>query len=172
MKRILLLLLAFTAAAITPLAAQNYIVIDSEKVFKSIDAYNRALSTLDELAKSYQTQIDAKFEEVANLYDSYKRQENSLSASARQNRQNQILILEQEATEYQEKIFGQEGTMIKKRIELIQPIQKEVFDAIARYATQNGYEMVLDSASNPTLLYKSEKTDHTQALIDFMKKTK
>ena len=50
------------------------------------------------------------------------------------------------------------------------PIQKRVFDAIANYAAQNGYELVLDAASNPTLLYNSEKIDHTQALIEFMKK--
>lgn len=52
---------------------------------------------------------------------------------------------------------------------MIQPIQKRVFDAIASYAAQNGYEMVLDAASNPTLLYNSAQLDHTQALIEFMK---
>ena len=117
MKRILLLVLAFTAA-IGSLSAQNYIVVNSEKVFKSIDEYNKALDTLDQLAKSYQQQVDLKFEEVEALYNNYKAQEN----------------------------------------------------AIANYAAQNGYELVLDAASNPTLLYNSEKIDHTQALIEFMKK--
>ena len=60
MKRILLLVLAFTAA-IGSLSAQNYIVVNSEKVFKSIDEYNKALDTLDQLAKSYQQQVDLKF---------------------------------------------------------------------------------------------------------------
>ena len=145
MKRILLLVLAFTAA-IGSLSAQNYIVVNSEKVFKSIDEYNKA------------------------LYNNYKAQEMSLSASSRQARQNLILTREEEASKFQEEIFGQDGTLMKKRIELIQPIQKRVFDAIANYAAQNGYELVLDAASNPTLLYNSEKIDHTQALIEFMKK--
>ena len=148
MKRILLLVLAFTAA-IGSLSAQNYIVVNSEKVFKSIDEYNKALDTLD---------------------NNYKAQEMSLSASSRQARQNLILTREEEASKFQEEIFGQDGTLMKKRIELIQPIQKRVFDAIANYAAQNGYELVLDAASNPTLLYNSEKIDHTQALIEFMKK--
>ena len=91
----------------------------------------------------------------------------SLSASSRQARQNLILTREEEASKFQEEIFGQDGTLMKKRI---QPIQKRVFDAIANYAAQNGYELVLDAASNPTLLYNSEKIDHTQALIEFMKK--
>ena len=94
----------------------------------------------------------------------------SLSASSRQARQNLILTREEEASKFQEEILGQDGTLMKKRIELIQPIQKRVFDAIANYAAQNGYELVLDAASNPTLLYNSEKIDHTQALIEFMKK--
>ena len=176
MKRILLLVLAFTAA-IGSLSAQNYIVVNSEKVFKSIDEYNKALDTLDQLAKSYQQQVDLKFEEVEALYNNYKAQEMSLSASSRQARQNLILTREEEASKFQEEIFGQDGTLmkkrielIKKRLELIQPIQKRVFDAIANYAAQNGYELVLDAASNPTLLYNSEKIDHTQALIEFMKK--
>lgn len=169
MKRILLLALAFTVA-IGSLSAQNYIVVNSEKIFKSIDEYNKALDTLDQLAKSYQQQVDLKFEEIETLYNNYKAQEMSLSASSRQARQNLILTREEEANKFQEEIFGQDGTLMKKRIELIQPIQKRVFDAIASYAAQNGYEMVLDAASNPTLLYNSAQLDHTQALIEFMKK--
>lgn len=125
MKRILLLVLAFTAA-IGSLSAQNYIVVNSEKVFKSIDEYNKALDTLDQLAKSYQQQVDLKFEEVEALYNNYKAQEMSLSASSRQARQNLILTREEEASKFQEEIFGQDGTLMKKRIELIQPIQKRV----------------------------------------------
>ena len=101
MKRILLLVLAFTAA-IGSLSAQNYIVVNSEKVFKSIDEYNKALDTLDQLAKSYQQQVDLKFEEVEALYNNYKAQEMSLSASSRQARQNLILTREEEASKFQD----------------------------------------------------------------------
>ena len=59
MKR-LILIAAFILTAGT-LAAQNYIIVNSEKVFKSIDAYNTAISDLDKLAKQYQDQVDAKF---------------------------------------------------------------------------------------------------------------
>ena len=52
MKR-LILIAAFILTAGT-LAAQNYIIVNSEKVFKSIDAYNTAISDLDKLAKQYQ----------------------------------------------------------------------------------------------------------------------
>ena len=84
MKR-LILIAAFILTAGT-LAAQNYIIVNSEKVFKSIDAYNTAISDLDKLAKQYQDQVDAKFAEVEALYNNYVSQKTSLSAAARQAR--------------------------------------------------------------------------------------
>lgn len=95
MKR-LILIAAFILTAGT-LAAQNYIIVNSEKVFKSIDAYNTAISDLDKLAKQYQDQVDAKFAEVEALYNNYVSQKTSLSAAARQTRENAILNKEKEA---------------------------------------------------------------------------
>ena len=76
MKR-LILIAAFILTAGT-LAAQNYIIVNSEKVFKSVAAYNKAISDLDELAKQYQEQVDAKFAEVEALYNAYMNQKASL----------------------------------------------------------------------------------------------
>lgn len=168
MKRFLLIAL-FAVAAMGTLSAQNYIIINSEKVFKSIDAYNSAINQLDNLAEQYQSQVDAKFAEVETLYNNYMNQKASLSAAARQARENTILAKEKEANEYQETLFGKDGTLMKKRVELIQPIQKRVFDTIASYATKVGADMVLDSANNATLLYNAPKVDHTQQVIDALK---
>lgn len=168
MKRFILIAL-FAVAAVGTLSAQNYIIVNSEKVFKSIDAYNSAINQLDNLAEQYQNQVDAKFAEVETLYDNYMNQKASLSSAARQARENAILTKEKEATQYQESIFGTDGTLMKKRLELIQPIQKKVFDAIAAYAAKVGADMVLDSANNATLLYNAPKVDHTQQLIEALK---
>ena len=132
MKR-LILIAAFLLTA-GALSAQNYIIVNSEKVFKSVEAYNTAISDLDSLAKQYQEQVDAKFDEVETLYNNYMAQKASLSASARQAREALILAREKEAQQFQESLFGQEGVLMQKRLELIQPIQKRVFAAIEAYA--------------------------------------
>ena len=168
MKR-LILIAAFVLSAGT-LAAQNYIIVNSEKVFKSIDAYNTALSTLDKLAEQYQDMVDAKFAEVETLYNNYMNQKASLTAATRQTRENDILAKEKAAQEYQETLFDNDGTLMKKRIEMIEPIQKQVFSAIEAYAKQVGADVVLDSANNPTLLYSNPSVDRTQQVIDVLKK--
>ena len=168
MKR--LILIAVFVLTTGTLAAQNYIIVNSEKVFKSIDAYNTALSTLDKLAEQYQDMVDAKFAEVETLYNNYMNQKASLTAATRQTRENDILAKEKAAQEYQETLFGNDGTLMKKRIETIEPIQKQVFSAIEAYAKQVGADVVLDSANNPTLLYSNPSVDRTQQVIDVLKK--
>lgn len=167
MKR-LILIAAFVLTA-GFVSAQNYIIVNSEKIFKSIDSYNTAISTLDKLAEQYQTLVDNRFDEVETLYNNYQNQRASLSATARQTRENAILAKEREATEYQESLFGKEGALMKKRVELIKPIQDRVFAAIEAYAKQTGADAVLDAANNPTLLYTSPQVERTQQVIDRLK---
>ncbi|MBR5849977.1 MAG: OmpH family outer membrane protein [Alistipes sp.] len=166
MKRILFTIaLALTATAIS---AQNYIVVNSEKVFKSISAYNNAITELDKLATQYQEFIDSKYQQVEQLYNTYQSEKANLNAAARQAFENEILQKEQQANEDQERLFGEDGALMKKRIELIQPIQERVFQAIERYAKQVGADVVIDSSNNPTLLYNSTAVERTKEVIKLL----
>ena len=48
MKRLILTLALVLSAAFA--SAQNYAVVNSEKIFKSIDQYNQAIAQLDQMA--------------------------------------------------------------------------------------------------------------------------
>lgn len=167
MKRLILLAAALLTTGV--ISAQNYIIVNSEKIFKSVDAYNEAIESLDTLAKQYQSQVDARFAEVETLYNTYQAQKASLSSTTRQARENEILGKEKAAQEFQESLFGKEGTLMKKRVDLITPIQKEVFAAIEAYAKEVGADLVLDSSNNPTLLYNNPAVERTQQIIDRLK---
>ena len=169
MKRIILTAL-FALATLGIASAQKYCVIDSEKVFKSLDEYNKAMTQLDELAKAYQTEVDNKYKSIESLYNNYMAQKASLSASTRATIEQQILQKENDAQKYQQEIFGEEGALMKKRVELIKPIQTKVFGAIERYAKANGYDLVLDKASNTSLLYVGNAIDHTAQIIEELKR--
>ena len=165
----MILALVAMVLSVAAVSAQNYMVVDSEKVFKSLSAYNNALTQIENLSEQYQAKVDAQYQEVERLYNSYVQQRASLSEATRQQREQQILQKEQEASEYQESLFGTEGELMKKRMELIQPIQQRVFDAIERIATQYGYDLVIDISANPTILYYSSKVDFTQKIINALR---
>ena len=169
MKRIIFTAM-FALATLGIASAQKYCVIDSEKVFKSLGEYNKALTTLDELGKSYQAEVDNKYKSIESLYNNYMQQKASLSASTRQTIEQQILQKEEEAQKYQQEIFGENGKLMNKRVELIKPIQTKVFAAIEEYAKANGYDLVLDKASNASMLYVNDAIDHTAQVIEQLKR--
>ena len=165
----MILALVAMVLSVAAVSAQNYMVVDSEKVFKSLSAYNNALTQIENLSEQYQAKVDAQYQEVERLYNSYIQQRASLSEATRQQREQMILQKEQEAAEYQESLFGTEGELMKKRMELIQPIQQRVFNAIERIATQYGYDLVIDISANPTILYYSSNVDFTQKIINALR---
>ena len=164
-----ILALMFALATFGMASAQKFFVIDSEKVFKALDEYNKALTQLDELGKAYQSEVDNKYKSIESLYNSYMMQKDNLTASARQTIEQQILQKEEQAQKYQQEIFGDNGSLMQKRLELIKPIQTKVFEAIEKYAKENGYDLVLDKASNATMLYCNDAIDHTAQVIEILK---
>ena len=168
MKRVILTVM-LAVAALGIASAQKYCVIDNEKVFKSLDEYNQAITSLDELGKAYQAEVDKMYKNVETIYNNYMAQRESLSTSTRTSLEQQILQKEQEAQKYQQEVFGENGALMKKRIELIKPIQDKVFAAIETYAKVNGFELVLDKASNASILYNGSAVDHTDAIIKTLK---
>ena len=163
-----------TAAAMLFLSvgawAQKTMVVDSEKVFKSIAGYNTAITQLDELAKTYQTKVDEAYDQLETMFNNYQSRKATMSAAQRQETEQKILKNEQDVQKYQEETFGENGTLMKKRIEMLKPYQDKVFKAIGDYAAANGYDIVLDIAANPAVLYYNPACDMTQKIIEFVKK--
>lgn len=168
MKRLILALMA-VVMTVGAASAQNYMIVNSEKVFKSISEYNKALEDIEALATEYQKAVDAKFADVEKLYNSYMQQRASLSQSSQQQYEQLILQREAEATEYQESLFGTDGELMKRRLSAIEPIQKRVFSTIESFSKQYGYDLVIDIAANPTILYYSTKVDFTDRIIEALK---
>lgn len=163
-------IIALVAMAYSSFAmAQQIIVVDSEKIFKSIADYTTALERVDETSKSYQSEVDAKFKAVSDAFNEYAALKAGYSASQRQIAEAGILSMESEATKLQESYFAKDGAVMKLRLSLIAPIQERVFKAIEEYAASKGADIVVDRSSNPSILYAGDKADHTEAIIEVLK---
>ncbi len=156
-------------ASIAFASAQNYMVVNSQKVFQSLPEYTQAMEELDELSEQYQQRIDEAYAQIEEMYNSYQREKERLSASVRQTREDAIIDNEKKVAEYQEEVFGSGGTLMQTRIERLKPIQDKVFEVIENYAEQNGFDLVLDIAANPTILYYKPSADRTEQIINQLK---
>lgn len=113
-----------------------------------------------------QTEIEAAYKKVDDLFKKYQSEKVLLSESMRQTREKDIIDKEKEVKDLQQKYFGQEGTMAKKTEELLKPIQDNVFNAIKTIATEGGYATIFDINSNAGIIYNNPKYDLSDKVVE------
>ncbi len=99
------------------------------------------------------------------MYKDYQAERVLLSEDMRKQREDMIINKEKEAKELQKSYFGQEGALFKKRQELIQPIQDDIYKAIKDLATENGYAVIFDSSSGATMIYTNPRYDISDEVL-------
>ncbi|MDR1887676.1 MAG: OmpH family outer membrane protein [Prevotellaceae bacterium] len=162
------IIFAMLALTVFTAQAQKFGYIDSEYILKKIPAYNAAQEQLDKLSKQYQTEIEAKYKAVQELYGKYQSEKVLLTEEMRQKREAEIIAREKEAKEFQSSHFSPEGTLAKKREELLKPVQDKVYDAIKEISTEGGYAIIFDIANNPGVIYNNPRYDLSDKVLEKM----
>jgi outer membrane protein len=143
-------------------------VVNSQKIYESMDDYAAAVKELDELASSYQKNIDEAFKKLEEMYNNYMVAKDGLSYEDQQSREQAIIDNETKITKYQQSVFGTDGIIAKKQEELITPFQEKVEKAMDNFAQANGIDILIDVATT-SVPYYSAKVDVTDAIIKTIK---
>ena len=145
--------------------AQRIALIDMEYILENIPAYQKANYELEQLSQQYQKAIEAKSQEAEFLYKTYQKTANTMSATQRSQKEEAIVAKEKEAMELRQKYFGNEGEMRKKEEALIVPIQDQIYEAVKQISMQKGYDIVIDRASENSMIYASPKIDISNEIL-------
>lgn len=154
-----MLAVAFTASA------QKFALVDMEYILKHIPAYERANEQLTQVAKKWQAEVDALNTEAQTMYKNYQNEVVFLSQEQKKERQEAIMNKEKEASELKRKYFGPEGELFKKRTSLMTPIQEEIYNAVKDIADLRGYSLILDRASDTSIIFGSPKIDISNEVL-------
>ncbi len=167
MKKLLLIAVAILLGA-GAAQAQKYAVIDSEYILRKMPKYKTAQEQIDKFAATYQKEVDDAYKKVDELFRTFQAEKMLLTDDMKQKREAEILSKEQEAKDLQRKHFGPEGTLFKKREELMKPIQDQMYNAIKDVANEGGYAVIFDSANNPSLIYINARYDKSDDVLKRM----
>lgn len=164
MKKILALIaVAFVALSAQ---AQKFALIDMEYIMSNIPAYERANEQLNQVSKKWQAEVEAMDNEAKALYKNFQDEAVFLSEAQKKEKEDAIVAKEKEAAELKKKYFGPEGELYKKRTALLEPIQEEVYTAIKAVATQRGFQLIMDRASDNGIYFASPSIDVSNEVLD------
>lgn len=146
--------------------AQKFGYIDSEYILKKMPDYQKAQAEIDELAASWQKEIEDMGKKVEGMQIQYKAEEVLLTDEMRQERMTEIQRKEAEWREYQKKVFGFEGLYFLKKKELVKPLMDKVWDAAEKVAKANRLAIVFDKAGELTMIYTDPRHDYTDFVLE------
>ena len=164
MKRVLVLAIAVLFASLGAFA-QKYAIVDTRYVFEKMPEYKNVQKQIDAQAATWQKEINAKQAALDKLYNDYDAEEGMMSADLKRKKEDELYKGEKELQALQKKRFGFEGDLFKKRLELMEPLQQKVADAIKRLAAANGYDLVLDKSEGKTIIFADPKLDKSDDLL-------
>jgi outer membrane protein len=146
--------------------AQKYAFVDSEYIRKNIPAFTAAQEQLDKLSKQWEKEVSDGYAVVEQMYKSYQSESPLLSNDMKTKREEAIITKEKEMKDLQNKYFGVEGELFKKRQELVKPIQDEILKAIKDIAVEGSYAVIFDSSTGGNILFANPKFDISDQVLE------
>jgi outer membrane protein len=163
MKKIFLS--ALLLMLISPLWSQKFAFVDTDYILKRIPAYEAAQEQLNQSSAKWQKEVEAVYQEVTNMYKTYQTEVVFLSPEMKVKKENEIVEREKQAKLLQQKYFGPEGELFKKREALIKPIQDKVFAAITTVASEKGFSAIFDKAAKAGIIFTDSKIDVSDEVL-------
>lgn len=164
MKKIVIVITALLAFTGT-LSAQKIAYINTEDILNEIPSYVSAQNQLNSMSDKYKAAIETELGKIESLYQVYQSSRGSMTAAQRKSAEDEIIAKERVVQEKQKIYFGEDGIMSKKAEELLGPVREQVDKAIRDVAQKGGYDLVIDLAAMPGVVYKNNALDLSAAVL-------
>ena len=148
--------------------AQKFAYVDTDYILTKVPEFIQAEEKINEFSKQWQSEIEAAYQDVEQMYRTYQSEQVLLTAEMKTKREESIIEKEKSVQSLQQKYFGTQGELYKKRQDLIKPIQDRIFDAVQQLAATNKYSIIFDASSDLIMLYSNPDLDKSDKVLELM----
>jgi len=156
-KQIALLILVLSGASICCQQAyaqdQKIGYFDSDFILSNLPEYNGLEQQLELIAGQWRTELEQMQRELQQLEEDFEAKEILYTPEIRKQKQNEIQQKINDIRFFREQKFGPDGEYFQRQAELLEPIQRQVFEAVQAVAVRNGYDLIFDRAGDVRLIY-------------------
>ena len=163
-----IILIGFIVISAISLQAQKFAYVDTDYILNRMPEFVQAEEKISNYSSQWQTEIEEAYAEVEQMFRNYQSEQVLLTSVMKTKREEEIIEKEKSVQNLQQKYFGSEGELYKKRQDLIKPIQDRIFDAIQQLAANNKYSIIFDSSSDLIMLYSNPDLDKSDKVLELM----
>jgi len=144
---------------------QRIAYVDMAYILENIPNYITAQNALDAKVKKWQKNLDKEARFIEVLKTDLANEKAILTPELIEEREEDILLKQEELRRLEEVYFGPKGDMYFIRMQLIKPVQDQVYNAVQAIAAQKKYDIVFDKSNDLVMLYSNKKYDISNLVI-------
>ena len=164
-----LLLLLFTAASSGQALKLGF--VDSQKIFEGLPEAQKVKRELDVKVQVWRDSLETMSKSFQQQYETYQQQQGTMAEAANKARQQELLKMQGEIQEYQQKKFGQDGEAAALQRRFLAPLKDKVLRAIEEVAKKEKLNFIFDKIEEASLLlWADAKYDYTNLVLDYLKR--
>ncbi len=170
-KYFILMLLMF--GGISFAQSQKIGFVDSQVILTQLPEAIKAQGDLDALTNLWSSQIDSMKQALQQQYADYQKQAATMTDEQKQNKQQEVIAMEQQIYNFQNQKFGQpNGEIFQKQESIFEPVKKKIYAGIEQVAKEEAMQFVFDKSGDIILLYADSAYDITFKVLDNLKRGK
>lgn len=167
MKKSILVALALIFAGFTAKAQQTVRIgyVDMEYILENVPEYQEASAQLDKKVQQWKQEIETEMNRIDKMKQDLANEKPLLTRELIEEREDEIAFEEQKILDYQQKRFGPKGDLIIQKMQLVKPIQDQVFVAVQEIAKNRKYDLIFDKSADVITLYAADRLDVSDQVL-------
>ena len=165
-KNISILIVLFLTQITFAQKPQKIGYVDREYILENVPEYKSAQSKLNAKISNWTSSLDKIKSKIEEMKLTLINEKALLTSDLITEREEDIIIKEEELKTQQEAFFGTSGDLFMLRKQLVKPVQDQIFNAIQEIVKSKKYDIIFDKSSNDlVMLYTNPKYDVSELVL-------
>lgn len=139
--------------------------VDTDYILSQMSEYEGIQQQLRSLSSEWNKELDQMKQEIEGLKEDFEAKEILYTDELKEQKKREIAEKVTRRKQFLEQKFGAKGEYFQKQKELLEPIQRKVFNAINTVAQNQNFDFVFDRAQNAELLYSAPKWNLNEEVL-------
>lgn len=167
MKRFITSILLLLIVSVSNGTAQDQKLgfIDTDVIMQNMPEYSGIEQRLSLLSEGWREEISDLEQKIEEREQDFEAREILFTEEVRQQRLNEIETLRQQRDRMVEDKFGPQGEYFTTQESLLEPIQRQIFEALNVVARRQNFDFVFDRAQETRYLFIREEWNITEDVM-------
>ena len=152
-RHIAAIALVWLVAAASATAQQKMGYVNTDSILEQIPEYNGIQQQLQVISSDWRAEVESMEQRIDSLQKEFESKEILFSDELKAQKQQEIDKLKQARQQYVNEKFGPEGEYFQRQQELLEPIQRNVYEDITAVSRRENIDFVFDRARNTSLIF-------------------